>query len=275
MRRKSALRSVLLHALAITMTIGALFPIYWMFNTSLKTNAEIYQLTPTFWPKKPSFKSYEKLIDNDFLVNIGNSVVVSLVVAVVSVFVSMLAAYAISRTRFAGKRIMSRSVLYAYLMPRAALFIPLYLLVTLLGLGNTLGGLMLIYPTFTIPYATWILIPYFNSVPLALEESAAIDGASRWQSMWKITFPLAAPAIAATTVFSFTLCWSEYLYALVMISDADVKTVPLALADMVVGDVYAWGPLMAGALVASVPVTIMYLIANRYMVSGLTMGSVK
>lgn len=273
--KSSPLRQLLLYGAAIAMTICALFPIYWMFNTSLKPDGEIYRPDPTFWPESPTLDSYRTLLESGFVGQVRNSVVVGLAVSIVSVAVSVLAAYAIARLRFRGRAALSRGVLYAYLMPRAVLFIPLYVLVSSLNLANSLWALLVIYPTITIPYATWILVPYFASVPAELEEAAMVDGCGRLSAMWRVTLPLSAPAIAATLVFSFTLCWSEYLYALVMISSTEAKTLPLGLADMVVGDVFAWGPLMGGAVIASVPIVVLYLVANRYMVSGLTMGGVK
>ena len=204
-----------------------------------------------------------------------NSLFVSLIVSFGSIAISMPAAYAIARIKFSGRKKISKGILISYLMPRTVLFIPLYLLVTKIGLSNSLWGLVLVYPTITIPYATWMMISYFQSIPYDIEEAAIIDGCSRVQAMWKVCFPLAKPGIVSTLIFSYTLCWSEYLYALVIINDSDYKTIPLALADMVVGDVYAWGPLMGGSLIASIPVVIIYLISNRNLVGGLTAGGVK
>lgn len=274
MKHSLGYKVVLASTLAV-MTVVALFPIYWMLNTSLKTNTEIYQINPTFWPQQISFDSYATLFRGPFLSQVRNSLVVGLTVTVVSIAISVFAAYAISRLRFRGRKPLSKGVLYAYLMPRAVLFIPLYMLVSQLRLSDSLWALMLVYPTITIPYATWILVPYFASVPKELEEAAFVDGASRLRAMMQITLPLAAPAIAATAVFSFTLCWSEYLYGLVMINTASRKTIPLGLADMINGDVFAWGPLMGGAVLATIPIVIIYLVANRYMVSGLALGGVK
>ncbi|MFI7129408.1 carbohydrate ABC transporter permease [Nonomuraea sp. NPDC050153] len=269
------LKKVFLYGVLIVMTTIALFPIYWMLNTSLKSNAEIYQVNPTFWPERITFDSYVTLFEGSFPQQIGNSFVVGLTVSILSIVVSVLAAYAIARLRFRGRKVISKSVLYAYLMPRAALFIPLYILVSQLRLSDSLWALVLVYPTITIPYATWILVPYFASVPLALEEAAMVDGASRLRAMFRVTLPLSAPAIAATLVFSFTLCWSEYLYGLVMINSSERKTLPLGLADMINGDVFAWGPLMGGAVIATLPIVALYLVANRWMVSGLALGGVK
>ena len=264
------------YAVAAVLIIFCLFPIYWMLITSLKTSTEIYKIIPTFWPKKLTFEGYYELfVEKGFLKNVWNSLLVSLIVSFGSIAVSMPAAYAIARIIFKGRNNISKGILISYLMPRTVLFIPLYLLVTKIGLSNSLWGLILVYPTITIPYATWMMISYFQSIPYDIEEAAIIDGCSRTQAMLKVCFPLAKPGIVSTLIFSYTLCWSEYLYALVIINKADYKTIPLALADMVVGDVYAWGPLMGGSLIASIPVIIIYLISNRNLVGGLTAGGVK
>lgn len=264
------------YAVAAVLIIFCLFPIYWMLITSLKTSTEIYKIIPTFWPKKLTFEGYYELfVEKGFLKYVWNSLLVSLIVSFGSIAVSMPAAYAIARIKFKGRKNISKGILISYLMPRTVLFIPLYLLVTKIGLSNSLWGLILVYPTITIPYATWMMISYFQSIPYDIEEAAIIDGCSRTQAMLKVCFPLAKPGIVSTLIFSYTLCWSEYLYALVIINKADYKTIPLALADMVVGDVYAWGPLMGGSLIASIPVIIIYLISNRNLVGGLTAGGVK
>ncbi len=274
--KNSAGKQIIVYTTLVLLLVFALFPLYWMIVTSFKSNGEIYSMTPSFWPESFSGTAYDKLIhEKDFLINIKNSLIVSLVVSLFSIIVSMLAAYAISKLHFRGKGLISKSILYAYLMPRAVLFIPLYMVVTLLGASNSIYGLMLIYPTITIPYATWMLISYFKSIPTEIEEAAMIDGCSRVSTMLKIIFPLSAPGIAATFIFSFTLCWSEYLYALVVITKGTDKTITLGLSDMIVGDVFAWGPLMGGSIIASVPVIIMYLFTSKYMVSGMTVGGVK
>lgn len=276
MNNRSLSKKILIYLVLIVMLIFALFPIYWMFITSFKTQAEVYSAIPIFWPKEFNFSSYKTLIYNTkFLVNIKNSLIVSLLVSIISILVSSLAAYAISRLKFRGRSTMSRSILYAYLMPKSVLFIPLYILVTTLALNNSLYALVLIYPTITIPYATWMLISYFKSIPKEIEEAAIVDGCSKFGSMIRIVFPLASPGIIATFIFSFTLCWCEYLYALVIISDTLNKTITLGLSDMVVGDIFAWGPLMGGSIIASIPVVIIYTLSSNFLVSGLTLGGVK
>ncbi|WP_217594428.1 carbohydrate ABC transporter permease [Cohnella sp. GbtcB17] len=275
MENRSVTKQVVVYVTLAFMLLCALFPLYWMINTSFKSQGEIYNLTPNFWPKNFTWAGYDKLFEKGFLKNVKNSLVVSLVVSVFSIAVSMLAAYAISKLKFSGRGVISKGILYAYLMPRSVLFIPLYMLVSALGAGNSIWGLMLIYPTITIPYATWMLISYFKSIPVEIEEAAMIDGCSRSRTLRSIVLPLAAPGLAATFIFSFTLCWSEYLYALVVVTKGSDKTITLGLADMIVGDVFAWGPLMGGSIIASIPVVIMYLFTSKYMVSGMTVGGVK
>jgi multiple sugar transport system permease protein len=269
-------RKTLTYATLFVLLICALFPIYWILITSIKTQLEIYNLVPTFWPKKVVWTSYVTIFSSpEFVMSLRNSLLVATVVSFITIGFSVFAAYAISKLKFFGRKAMSKSILYAYLMPRTVLFIPLYILVCKIGLNNNIFAMVLLYPTFCIPYATWMLISYFASIPKELEEAAVIDGCSKAEAMFRVVFPLSMPGIVATSIFSFTLCWCEYLYALVVLTDEMSRTLPLALSDMIVADAFAWGPLMAGAMVATVPVTIMYMFASRYLVSGMTLGGVK
>jgi multiple sugar transport system permease protein len=267
---------IILFLTLFILLLVALFPIYWMINTSLKTDSEIYNPIPTFWPKKVVLVAYQTLfLKTGFMIFLKNTIIVSSVVSFLSLFFSMLAAYAIVKFDFSGKRIFSKSILYAYLMPKPVMYIPLYMVTVFVGLANTLNGLILIYPTIIIPYATWMLIAYFKSIPDELEEAAFIDGCSRLRTMFIIAFPLAAPGIVATWIFSFTLCWGEYLYALTIVSNNAFKTISLGLADLIQDDIYAWGQLAAGSILASLPIVLMYMLASKYIVSGMTVGGVK
>lgn len=276
MNPKKLIRRILIYTIIAIFIICALFPIYWMLITSLKSTTEIYNREPTFWPRRIVLDGYENLFsERGYLNNIKNSLLVSITVTAVSVFASMLAAYAIAKLRFRGRKQMSLSILYAYLLPTSVLFIPVYILITRANLKDTLLGLIVVYPTFTIPYATWMLISYFRSIPVDVEEAAIIDGCNRMKVMFSISFPLSMPGIVSTAIFSFNLCWGEYLYALVIISKKTARTVTLALADMIVGDTYSWGPMMAGAIIATIPVLVLYYLASGQIVSGMTAGSVK
>ena len=233
-------------------------------------------MKPTFFPSKVTLDGYKRLFfETSFFTHMKNSLQVSSVTSVGSVFFSILAAYAIARFQFRGKNLISRAIIYSYLMPRSVMYIPLYLFVVQVGLNNSMAALYLIYPTFVIPYATWMLISYFKSIPKELEEAALIDGCTRVETLQKIIFPLALPGIMSTVIFSFTLCWSEFLYAFVIISDDLQKTVTLGLADLIVDDLYAWGPLMGGAAISTIPVIILYMFSSSFMVTGNAAGGVK
>jgi multiple sugar transport system permease protein len=267
---------IIVYFLLLVFFLCAVFPIYWMINTSLKTGKEIYSLVPTYFPNKLTFSAYVELFTKtNFVLHLGNSAWVAFSTAFGSIIVSMFAAYAIARLRFRGKKAVSRGIFFAYLMPKPIMYIPLYTVVAFFGLTDRLAGLQLIYPTLVIPYATWMLTSYFKSIPMSLEEAAIIDGCSRVGSMFKIVFPLSAPGIASTFIFAFTLCWGEYLYALVLINKDAIKTIAMGLADLIIDDVFKWGPLMGGAILASIPVILLYTIASKFVVSGMTAGGVK
>jgi multiple sugar transport system permease protein len=260
----------------IILLIFALFPIYWMFITSLKSFREVYFPIPTFWPKKIEWSNYTKIFSRyDYGIALFNSLKVSVTVAILSVIVSIFSAYSVVRLKFFGKMIMPQLFLLSYLIPRTILFIPIYIFITRIGLADSIWGLILTYPTITIPYATWVLITYFQNLPIEIEEAALVDGASRVQTILQIILPISLPSIVATLIFSFTLCWSEYIYALVIINNKFQRTITLALSSMLVADIIPWGPLMAGAVLSTVPVLIFYLLASKYIISGLTLGAVK
>ena len=192
-----------------------------------------------------------------------------------SLAASVMAAYAIERLRFSGAKQVGMSIFLAYLVPPSILFIPLAATVTHLGLADTRWALILTYPTFLIPFCTWLLMGYFRSIPYELEECALIDGASRWQILIKIVLPLAVPGLISAGIFAFTLSWNEFIYALTFVSSSENKTVPVGVVtELVEGDVYHWGPLMAGALLGSLPVAFVYSFFVEHYVSGMT-GSVK
>lgn len=256
--------------------VFSLFPIYWMLNTSLKSNAEIYEKVPTFFPREIRVDAYKRLLfETGFPRALWNSVLIASVVSLMTIFVSMLASYAITRTNLKGRFFMSRCVLYTYLLPRTMLFIPLYMLAVKLGINNSLFGLGIIYPTFTIPYAMWMLIAYFKTVPKEVEEAAVIDGCGPWKLMFQVFFPLVVPGIVSTLIFCFTLCWNEYLYSLIMINDSAFKTFPTMLSELIVDDIFAWAPLMAGSLISCIPILVVYTFSSKNLTGGFTDGSVK
>jgi multiple sugar transport system permease protein len=204
-----------------------------------------------------------------------NTILISVVSTFASLFASVLAAYAIERLRFKGAKQTGLAIFFAYLVPPSILFIPLAAIVFKLGLFDTRWALILTYPTFLIPFCTWLLMGYFRTIPYELEECALIDGATRWQILVKIILPLAVPGLISAGIFAFTLSWNEFIYALTFVSSSEVKTVPVGvITELVEGDVYHWGALMAGALLGSLPVAILYSFFVEYYVSGMT-GAVK
>lgn len=261
-------------ALAVAIVL-ILFPIYWMVITSLKLPREIFRL-PSLWPQVFTWNNYRILFDdNAFLTGIRNSLIVSTAVTVIAVFISALAAYSMVRFRYRFRSVFGRLILFAYLTPTSLLFIPLSILIARLGLGNSLHGLILVYLTFSLPVATWMLQGYFRAIPRELEEQGMIDGLNRLGALTRIVLPLSAPGIAAVSIFVFTGAWNEMLLAIVLITSQSQRTAPLALNYMITSDVLPWGPLMAGAVVSSLPLMALYFVAQRYMISGAMAGSVK
>jgi multiple sugar transport system permease protein len=256
--------------------IFVLFPFYWVAITSLKTTPQISQRSSIFWPEPFTLEQYHSLLfTTPFLKWFANSVLVAGVSTAISVTFAALAAYALSRLKFRGSGLLTSFLLITYLLPQTLIFIPLYQTLSTLGIVNTYGALMFTYPTFLLPFATWVLIGYFRSIPVELEEAAMIDGASRLYAFWKITLPLAAPAVLSVTLFAFTTAWNEFLFAFVFITSEYLRTLPVGLQSMVVGDILPWGELMAAALLTAIPVAVLYVYAQRFLVEGLTIGAVK
>ena len=255
-----------------------LFPFYWMAVTSIKPDNELldYSNTNPFWVVHPTFEHiYNLLFNTDYPRWLAITMGVSIAATIISIFASVLAAYAIQRLRFRGSTYVGLAIYLAYLVPPTVLFLPLAELVFQFGLFDTPMALILTYPTFLIPFCTWLLIGYFKSIPYELEECALIDGASRLQILRRITLPLAVPGLISAGIFAFTLSWNEFIYALAFIYSSENKTVPVAiLTELVQGDVYQWGELMAGALLGSLPVAVFYSFFVEYYVSSLT-GAVK
>ena len=274
MREPLAARILTYGCLALFVVMVAV-PLFWMVTTAIKTDKELYE-DFSYFPRRPTLQNFVRVIErDDLLTNIRNSLAVALTTTAITIVVSALAAFSIVRYRYRGRELIGRFILFKYLLPTAMLFVPLYALVTALGLGNTLQSLMLTYLSFTVPFCTWMLMGYFRSIPPELEEHAMVDGCTKVGALIRILLPLSAPGLVASAIFSFTLAWNEFLLALVFTVDQRTMTVPIRLSMMVVGDQYIWGQLMAGAVLASVPVAVLYFIGQRFIVQGLAAGSVK
>jgi multiple sugar transport system permease protein len=256
----------------------ALFPFYWMAVTSLKPNAELYntRVMPLI-VLHPTLKHYVDLLtQTSFLTWTWNTMLVAVVSTAISLVFGVMLAYPLARMRFAGAGLIAMTVAAIYLVPQPLLFIPLADVINRLELGNTLSAVILTYPTMLVPFCAWLLLGYFKTVPKELEEAARIDGASRLQTMRRIFLPLCTPGFISAGIFAFTLSQNEFLYALIFLTKSSVRTVPVGvIAELIRGDVFYWGQLMAGALLGSIPVAIIYSFFVEHYVAGLTSGSVK
>jgi multiple sugar transport system permease protein len=255
-----------------------LFPFYWMTVTALKPNFELTDFNNfnPFWPENPTLQHVQYLLfQTSYPGWLLNTMLVAFGATFLSLFAAVFAAYAIERIRFRGSRWTGLAIFLAYLVPPSILFIPLAVMIFRFGIYDTRLALILTYPTFLIPFCTWLLMGYFRSIPYELEECALVDGASRWQILTRIMLPLAVPGLISAGIFAFTLSWNEFIYALTFIQSSENKTVPVGvLTELVRGDVYEWGALMAGALLGSLPVVLLYSFFVDYYVSSMT-GAVK
>jgi multiple sugar transport system permease protein len=271
-------RVVTLYLPLFVILIVLLFPFYWMALTSIKPDEQLIDMNRfnPFWVIHPTFKHISKLLfETQYPKWLWNTMYVAVGATALSIFASVLAAYAIVRLRFKGANVAGLVIFLAYLVPPSILFIPLASVIQAYGLFDSPLSLILVYPTLLIPFSTWLLMGYFKTIPYELEECALIDGASRWQILTKIVVPLAIPGLISAFIFSFTLCWNEFIYALTFLQSTPNKTVPVAIVnEFVDGDIYKWGSLMAGALVGSLPLVILYAFFVEHYVSAMT-GAVK
>jgi multiple sugar transport system permease protein len=257
----------------------ALFPFYYMVITSLKNDAELYDLkaVPFLIQTGVITDHYRYLLGRtDFLTWMKNSLIISVLSTSVSVIIAILAGYSLARLRFRGAGAFGTAVFITYLVPPTLLFLPLSQVVVWLGLSDTIWALVVTYPTFLVPFSTWLLMGYFRTIPREVEECALVDGASRLQALLRIVLPMAVPGIVCVILFGFTLTWNEFTYALTFVSQSAAKTAVVGVtADLIRGDIYYWGSLMAGAVLASVPIVVIYVLFLDYYVAGLTAGAVK
>jgi ABC-type glycerol-3-phosphate transport system permease component len=255
--------------------VWTVLPLYWIVATSIKPNLLIYR-EPSLVPSQVTAEHFVfVLTKTPFLLYVRNSVLVTLVTTSLAIIIGTLAAYAITRLTFRGRPWVARSVVVTYLVPGSLLFIPMFQVIYSLGLIDNIVGLMVTYLTFTVPFATWMMIGYFRNVPSELEDAALVDGCSRLQALARIMVPIALPALAVVALFAFTLSWNEFLYALVFIGSDSQKTLTLGLIGLVRGDTFPWGPMMAASLLGALPPTLVYIVSQRWVVAGLAAGSVK
>jgi multiple sugar transport system permease protein len=271
-------RLVTLYLPLVIILLVLLFPFYWMALTAVKPDEQLIDMDRfnPFWTTAPTLKHINKLLfESAYPRWLWNTMYVAVAATMLSMVASVLAAYAIVRLRYRGAQFVGAAIFLAYLVPPSILFIPLASVIYQYGLFDSPLSLILVYPTILIPFSTWLLMGYFRTIPFELEECALIDGASRWQILTRIILPLAVPGLISAFIFSFTLCWNEFIYALTLLSSTQNKTVPVAIVnEFVDGDIYRWGSLMAGALVGSLPLVILYAFFVEHYVSAMT-GAVK
>jgi multiple sugar transport system permease protein len=264
------------YTVLVVLAVLVLFPFYWMTITSFKSEDQMRSLVSMFWPKPFALENYAQLVARtEFVAWYKNSVFVAVTSTLLATGVGTIGAYALARLRFLGRGFLASATLITYLVPPSILFIPLYAQMRNLGLANSLAGLIAAYPSFTVPFVTWLLMGYFESIPEELEEAAMMDGATRFGAFYRVVLPLSAPGVLAAGLYAFTQAWNEFLYALVFITDGRLRTLPVGLASFITGDVYGWGSLMSGAVLTTLPVIAAYIYLQKYMVEGLTAGSVK
>ena len=278
-KRQPLLRKVLLHLGLVPFLLFALFPFYHMTLTSLKTDRELYDRTavPLLIRQGPTLQHYQTLLwESAFLTWTKNSLMVTAIATAVSVVIGTLAAYALARLKFFGVGAFGTGIFVTYLVPTSLLFLPLAQVVHWVGLADSKWSLVLTYPTFLVPFCTWLLMGYFRTVPKEVEECAMVDGATRLQALWRIVLPMAIPGLVCAVLFAFTLSWNEFIYALTFTSSSEEITASVGVtSELIRCDIYFWGQLKAGAVLGSLPIVILYVFFLDYYVSGLTAGAVK
>jgi multiple sugar transport system permease protein len=274
-RRQNPITAVLSYVLLALMLAFLLFPFYWTFVTSIKPETELYSSRVTYWPKAANLDSYRKLfLDYNFIKPMLNSLVVAASTTIISLTVSLLAAYSFSRYRFKGRKFLMTLFLTNNMFPTVLLLIPLYAIMRRIGILYTPMALILSYTTFTIPFSIWLLNGYLSDLPLSLEEAAMVDGANRAQAFLRIILPIMMPSVVATGAYVFMTSWNEYTFGVMFTNEAN-RTIPVALKNLIGQLGVQWGMLTAGGIITIIPVCIMFFFAQKRLIEGLTAGAVK
>ncbi len=264
------------NGLLLLMLLWTAIPFYWMIATSLKHDKEIYGYDATLIPQRPTVDNYVTVFrTTPYLLYLRNSMAVAVGSTLLSMVIAVLGAYAIARLNFPGRALLARSLVFTYLVPTSLLFIPMFAMMSVLRLTDSLHGLIIAYLGFDVPFCTWLLMGYFKSVPVELEEAARVDGCNRVGALVRVVLPMSLPALVVVTFFSFTHAWNEFLYAHVFTSTTSARTVTTGLVNFMSQDVFFWGPLMASTVMSALPPVLMFLVFQRWVVKGLTLGGVK
>lgn len=275
-KRSRIMRTTATYGILMIALLWTIFPIYWMIKSSLTVNEEMYVARPPLFSNVITFDHYIDLIYNtSFMHNVWNSFVIAAITTIICLAIGILGSYAMTRLKYPGRSFFRNSIIISYLMPTAVLFVPMYVFVSSLGFYDNKYALLIIYPTFVVPYCCYMLISYFKAIPYALEEAALIDGCNRLQTLWYIIMPIALPGIAVVATFAFTMAWNEYLYAMIMTTSNVQKTATVAISGFKYADSAIWGRIMSASVVCSLPVTLLYIVAQSMLISGKYEGSVK
>ena len=275
-KRSRVMRTTATYGILIIALLWTIFPIYWMIKSSLTVHEEMYVARPPLFSNVITFDHYIDLIYNtSFMHNVWNSFVIAAITTIICLAIGILGSYAMTRLKYPGRSFFRNSIIISYLMPTAVLFVPMYVFVSSLGFYDNKYALLIIYPTFVVPYCCYMLISYFKAIPYALEEAALIDGCNRLQTLWYIIMPIALPGIAVVATFAFTMAWNEYLYAMIMTTSNVQKTATVAISGFKYADSAIWGRIMSASVVCSLPVTLLYIVAQSMLISGKYEGSVK
>ena len=275
-RRKNTLMVLGLYLGLLAGLLFACFPIFWMLSSSFKSNTEIFALPPTILPRLFTLEAYSSIFaDAEKLRYFFNSYLVAIVVTVMTVFIALLTAYGFSRFRFFGKAGLNTMIISTQTIPPITLLIPFFGMVVSYGIFDTYWALILTYMVFTLPYAILLMTGYLNTLPRELDEAVAVDGGTSWTALWRVIVPVSLPGIVATSVYTFLLCWNEFLFALTLTKSTDMRTVPIGIQLLMGQHAFEWNEMMAMSVLGSLPLMIVYLLAQKYFLAGMTAGSVK
>lgn len=274
--KKGLIGNFLCHIYLIILSIIAIFPLLWILISSIKTNGELTSNPTSFLPKNPTFENFIHVIkDLAFAENIANSIVIAICTTFIAIIISCMAAYGIVRFFPKLGAVMSKALVTTYLFPPILLAIPYSLVMAKLGFTNTRIGLVIVYLSFSVPYAVWMLVGFFKTVPIGIEEAAKVDGANRVQTFIQIVVPLVMPGIVATAIYTFINVWNEFLYALILINSTDMMTVSVKLRSLQGAEILNWGDMMAASALVVLPSVIFFMIIQKRIAGGMTDGAVK
>lgn len=276
MAKQKTAQGVLSYTILILGACLVVFPILWMVITAIKNDAEIYQMNGAILPLAPTVTSFVRIWkDYDFFQYFGNSLLVTFVAVLIALVASALTGYGATRFHFKGKGMFLSFILMTQMFPSIMLLVPYYKILSIYGLGNSLVGLCVVYISFTIPFCSWMMVGYYRTIPVDLDEQAAIDGATHMQTFIKITLPLVRPGLVSSAIYAFITCWNEYMFAAILITNDKLKTAAVAIAEMNGYYRIAWNDMMAASLVASIPLIVAFVFMQKSFISGLTAGAVK